>query len=74
LQSSSPSSAGLLLPVEGAKSWPFYLDLAVMEADLALRFPPAVRRPIITFCKTGAMDRLRIVVRPLSPEGHGDGL
>jgi hypothetical protein len=40
--------SGLLLPVEAAKPRPLDLDLAAVEADLALRLPPAVRLPVIT--------------------------
>src|SRR5262249_28367899 len=40
-----PARHSLLLPVEAAQPGPLDLDLAAVEADLALRFPPAVRPP-----------------------------
>jgi hypothetical protein len=37
-----------------------------VEADLAHRFPPAVRLPVMTSRMTGTTDRLRIVIHHLA--------
>jgi hypothetical protein len=52
------------------KPWPLDLNLATMEADLALRFPPAVRPPEMTSRMVGAADCLRIVIHHLAKGLH----
>jgi len=42
------NSVQAALPVKAAKPWPLDFDLAAVEADPALRFPPAVRPPVTT--------------------------
>ena len=57
-----PARQSLLLALEVAKPWSLDLDLAAVEADLALRFPPTVRPPAMTPRMAGTTDRLRIVI------------
>src|SRR4029077_6996496 len=61
-----PARQSLLLALEVAKPWSFDLDLAAVEADLALRFPPTVRPPAMTPRMAGTADRLRIVIHHLA--------
>src|ERR1019366_3496156 len=49
-----PAWHSQFLTVEVTKPWPLDLNLAAMEADLALRFPPAVRPPEMTSRMVGA--------------------
>src|SRR4249920_1181581 len=58
-----PTRYRLLLPVKAAKPWPLDFDLAAVEADPALRFPPAVRLPVTTSRMAWTTDCLRIVAR-----------
>src|SRR5262249_22192310 len=60
----------LLPPVRAAKLWPLYFDLAAVEADLALRFPPAVRPPVTTSRMPWTTDCLRIAIHHLAKGLH----
>jgi len=50
-----------LHPVKATKLRPLDFDLAAVEPDLALRFPPAVRLPVLAPPMARTRDRLRIV-------------
>ena len=65
-----PARQSLLLAVEAAKPWSLDLDLAAVEADLALRFPPAVRPPVMASRVAWTTDRLRVVLHHLAKRLH----
>src|SRR5262249_48201724 len=65
-----PTRYRLLLPVKAAKPWPLDFNLAAVEADLALRFPPAVRPPVTTSRMPWTTDCLRIAIHHLAKGLH----
>src|SRR5262249_28609044 len=65
-----PTRYRLLPPVKAAKPWPLDFDLAAVEADLALRFPPAVRPPVTTSRMPWTTDCLRIAIHHLAKGLH----
>src|SRR5207247_612587 len=65
-----PTRYTLLLPVKAAKPWPLDFDLAAVEADLALRFPPAVRPPVTTSRMPWTTDCLCIAIHHLAKGLH----
>src|SRR6266567_1403683 len=65
-----PTRSRLLLPVKAAKPWPLDFDLAAVEADLALRFPPAVRPPVTTSRMPWTTDCLCIAIHHLAKGLH----
>src|SRR3954462_7704738 len=65
-----PTRYRLLLPVKVAKPWPLDFDLAAVEADLALRFPPAVRLPVTPSRMAWTTDCSRIVIHHLAKGLH----
>src|SRR4029453_2419280 len=65
-----PTRYRLLLPVKAAKPWPLDLDLAAVEADLALRFPPAGRPPVTTSGMPWTTDCLCIAIHHLAEGLH----
>src|SRR5207302_1486730 len=70
LQQPPPARHSLLLAREVAKPWSLDLDLAAVEADLALRFPPAVGLPVRTPRMARTADRLRILIHHLGKGLH----
>ena len=65
-----PARHSQLLPVEAAHPRPLDLDLAAVEADLALRLPPAVRPPRLAPRMAWPTDRLRIVLHHRAKRLH----
>src|SRR6266516_3909810 len=65
-----PTRYRLLLPVKAAKPWPLDFDLAAVEADLALRFAPAVRPPVTTSRMPWTTDCLCIAIHHLAKGLH----
>lgn len=45
-------------------------NIAAMEADLALGFPPAVRSPVTASCMAWTTDRLCILIHHLAKRLH----
>src|SRR5262249_42031374 len=58
------------LPEKAATPWPLDFNLAAGEADLALRFPPAVRPPVTTSRMPWTTDCLRIAIHHLAKGLH----
>src|SRR5207248_3382439 len=65
-----PTWYRLLLPVKAAKPWPLDFDLTAVEADLALRFPPAVRPPVTTSRMPWTTDCLCVAIHHLAKGLH----
>src|SRR5262249_57288361 len=65
-----PSGRGLLLPVKAGTLWPRDFNLAAVEADLPLRFPPAVPPPVTTSRMPWTTDCLRIAIHHLAKGLH----
>ena len=65
LRNAASTRYRLLLPVKAAKPWPLDFDLAAVEADLALRFPPAVPPPVTTSRMPWTTDCLCIAIHHL---------
>jgi hypothetical protein len=51
---------------QSREPWPLDFNLATVEADLALRFPPAVRPPVTASRMPWTTDCLRIVIHHLA--------